>query len=91
MHTVCAQEVRYVGESVDVARGKQRGKVVDGYILVMPRDYVHRSKPNRIMGYKIQLQGPFPKQGVVLFCPWVTKCDREGEGVIDQIFKLDHW
>ena len=53
MHTVCAQEVRYVEESVDVARGKQRGKVVDGYTVAMPRDYVRRSKSHRIMGYKI--------------------------------------
>lgn len=61
MHTECAQKVRYVGESVDVARGKQRGKVVDGYTLATPSDYVCRSKFHRIIGYKIQLQGPFPK------------------------------
>lgn len=67
VHTIYAQKVRYVGESVSGVRCKQRGRMVAGYTLALPRDYVHRSKPHRVMNYRIQLH--LQSKGRYLFCP----------------------
>ena len=61
VHTAYAQKVIYVGESVHVVRCKHSDRMVGSYTLALPRGYVHRSKPHRIMYYGIELQSPFTK------------------------------